>query len=101
MKRGHLAAAILAALVFGGVSIARATGGGDDDGSDQAITGNAPDRAKAVALRHTGGGQVTATEVADEEGYYEVEVARDDRSQVDVHLDRNFEVIGGHSDRED
>jgi hypothetical protein len=101
MKRGLLAAAILAALGFGGVSIAWATGGGDDDGSGRAITGSALDRANAVALGHTGGRRVMATEVADEEGYYEVEVARDDGSQVDVHLNRNFEVIGGHADGED
>ena len=101
LKRGLLAEAILAALAFGGVSIAGATGGGDDDGSDQAITGSALDRAKAVALRHTSGGRVTATEVADEEGYYEVEVTRDDGSQVDVHLNRNFEVLGGHADTDD
>jgi uncharacterized membrane protein YkoI len=100
-KRAVLAAAILAALVLGGVSIAGATGGGDDDGGDRAITGGALDRAKAVALQHTGGGRVTATEVGDEEGYYEVEVTRGDGSQVDVHLNRDFEVLGGQADGDD
>jgi hypothetical protein len=36
---------------------------------------------------------VTDTEVGDEESYYEVEVTRDDGSQVDVQLDRDFNVV--------
>jgi uncharacterized membrane protein YkoI len=81
-------------------AIAGATGGGGgDDGTDQPpITGSALDQAKAVALQHTGGGQVSATEVRDEEGYYEVEVRRSDGRQVDVHLDRNFNVLDASSD---
>ena len=43
---------------------------------------------------HTGGGKVTETEVGDEESAYEVEVTRDDGSQVDVQLDRDFKVVG-------
>jgi len=58
-----------------------------------AIAGSALEKAKSVALQETGRGQVTATEVRDEEGYYEVEVTRSDGSQVDVHLDRNFDVL--------
>jgi uncharacterized membrane protein YkoI len=100
MRRGLIVAATLAAAAFGGVSIARATGGGGDDGGEHAITGSALERASTVALRHTGGGRVTATEVGDEEGYYEVEVTRDDGSQVDVHLDRSFQVLGEHADSE-
>jgi uncharacterized membrane protein YkoI len=105
------AGAVIAALGAGGAAIAGATGGGDesggddgggtaitgsargDDGNGTAITGNALERAKAAALRATGGGEVTATEVRDEEGYYEVEVRRDGGSQVDVHLDRNLNVL--------
>ena len=85
------------ALAAGGAGIALGSGG-SDDGSGQPITGNALDRAKAVALDHTGGGQVSATEVRDEEGYYEVEVKKDDGSQVDVHLDRGFNVIDSSGD---
>ena len=64
------------------------------------IGGGALDQASAAALQHTGGGQVTDTEVGDEEGYYEVEVARDDGTQVDVQLDRGFNVVGGEIDEE-
>jgi uncharacterized membrane protein YkoI len=98
LKGALIAVGVIAVLAAGGAAIAGATGGGDDDATDQPITGPALAKAKAVALGHTGGGQVTATEVRDEEGYYEIEVKRDDGSQVDVHLDRNFHVIGGQAD---
>jgi hypothetical protein len=51
------------------------------------------DRASAVALAEVGEGKVTETETGDEEGAYEVEVTKDDGSQVEVHLDENFKVI--------
>ncbi len=65
------------------------------------ITGAALERASAVALDHTGGGQVTETEVGDEDSYYEVEVTLDDGSQVDVQLDREFNVVGADADVEE
>jgi hypothetical protein len=40
-------------------------------------------------------GVVTGTEVGDEESYYEVEVNTDEGRQVDVQLDRSFNVVGG------
>ena len=40
---------------------------------------------------------MTATEFQDEEGYYEVEVTKDDGSQVDVHLDKNYNVLDSQS----
>jgi uncharacterized membrane protein YkoI len=112
LKGTLIAVAAIAALGGGGAAIAGATGGGgggsatvaeptgggDDNATDQPIKGTALDRAKAVALQQTGGGQVTATEVRDEEGYYEVEVRRPDGSQVDVHLDRNFNVLDASPD---
>ena len=85
------------ALAAGGAGVAIATGSGDD-GPGQPITGSALANAKAAALEQTGGGQVTATEVRDEEGYYEVEVQRTDGSQVDVHLNRDFSVIDSSAD---
>jgi uncharacterized membrane protein YkoI len=90
--------AVVAALAAGGATIAGAAGTGDDDGSDRAISGQALDRASAVALKETGGGRVTETEVGDEEGAYEVEVTRPDGSQVDVHLDKDFDVLGSVGD---
>jgi uncharacterized membrane protein YkoI len=87
----------VAALAIGGTAIANNIGG-DDDGSDKAITGTALDKAKAAALAHTGGGKVTETEAGDEEGAYEVEVTMPDGSQVDVHLDKSFHVLGQQGD---
>jgi uncharacterized membrane protein YkoI len=89
-----IAGTAVAALAVGGVAIA----GNDDDGGERAISGNALDRASAAALDHTGGGRVTETEVGDEESYYEVEVTRADGSQVDVQLDRGFDVVGSEGD---
>ena len=89
----------LGVAVGRGVGVAVGTGG--DDGSGKPISGPALDKASAVALDAVGGGRVTATEVNDEEGYYEVEVTRDDGSQVDVHLDRGFNVLSGAADQSD
>jgi uncharacterized membrane protein YkoI len=71
---------------------------GQDDATEQPITASALDRASETALAHVGGGEVTETEVGDEEGYYEVEVTRADGSQVDVHLNRGFDVLGTEGD---
>ena len=92
-------AAALTALGIGGAAIAGAAGG-DDDATDKPIAGQALDQAKAAALDSTAGGRVTETEAGDEEGAYEVEVTRDDGSQVDVHLDKQFNVLGSESDDE-
>ena len=107
LKRGILAAAVVAVLGLGGAALAGATGGGGDDGggkgddgSGKPITGAALDRASSVALDYTGGGRVSGTEFQDEEGYYEVEVTRDDGSNVDVHLDSHFNVLNKSSDGE-
>lgn len=100
LRRTAAAAGVIALLAGGGAAVAAATGGngGDDDATDKPITGSALDRAKAVALDHTGGGKVTGSEVGDEEGAYEVEVTRGDGSQVDVHLDSHFKVLGSDQD---
>jgi len=92
-----IAAAAITGAVAGGTGIAVA-GAGGDDGGDVPITGSALDRASAAALAHTGGGRVTGTEVGDEESYYEVEVTRADGSQVDVQLDKGFNVVGAEGD---
>jgi uncharacterized membrane protein YkoI len=100
LKGVLLALAAVAVLAVGGAAVAGAAGGGDDDGTDKAITGQALDRAKAAALDATGGGKVTETEAGDEEGAYEVEVTRPDGSQVDVHLDKGFNVLGQAGDND-
>lgn len=89
------------ALGAGGAGVALATGAADDDGSDTAISGSALDKASAAALAETGEGKVSETEVGDEESYYEVEVTLDDGSQVDVQLDKGFNVVGSEGDSGD
>jgi uncharacterized membrane protein YkoI len=100
LKTTIIAGTAIAALAAGGVAVAGAAGG-DDDASDRAIQGQALDRASRAALEHTGGGRVTETEAGDEEGAYEVEVTRDDGTQVDVHLDAGFKVLAAHEDGRD
>mgnify|MGYP001607157072 CR=1 FL=1 len=65
---------------------------------DVAITGNALEQASAAALSYIGEGQVTDSEVGDEEGYYEIEITLDNGQEVDVHLDENFNVLSHESD---
>lgn len=105
-RRTQITVAGATVLALGGVGIGLGTGavqaggvgGGDDDAQEQPITGSAYDEAEQAALQHVGEGRVTGTEVDDEEGAYEVEVTRDDGSEVDVHLDADFAVIGTEDD---
>ena len=64
------------------------------EGPDVQITGPDLERATAAALEYLGEGRVTATEIEDEESYYEVEVTLDDGREVDVQLDEGFDVVG-------
>ena len=95
-KKTGLVAAVVALLLLVGAGVAYAAGG---DSSAQP-TGDNVEKAKSAALDHTNGGRVTGTEVGDEEGYYEIEVTLDDGSQIDVHLDRDLNVLGTLADRE-
>jgi uncharacterized membrane protein YkoI len=110
IKKWIIAGAAVVALGAGGTAIAASAGGDEnsgtgDDGAGKPISGPALDKASRIALDHVGGGTVTATELQDEEGYYEIEVKRDDGSQVDVHLDSHYNVLDssgdGGSDGED
>ena len=98
-KRLVAIGAVVVALgaVSGGVAIAA---GGDDDATETPITGTDLQKASAAALAHTDGGRVTGTEVGDEESYYEVEVTLDGGGQVDVQLDKSFNVVGSDGDQE-
>ena len=95
VKTGLVAAAV-ALLLLVGAGVAYATG---DDSSAQP-TGSNIEKAKSAALDHANVGNVTGTEVGDEEGYYEVEVTSDDGSQADVHLDRDFNILTTAADNE-
>lgn len=92
-----IAGAVVVTAAATGTGVALGLGGGDED---VPIEGDAYRRAASAALDHVGEGRVTDTEVGDEEGAYEVEVTRADGSQVDVHLDTDFQVIGTEADRE-
>jgi uncharacterized membrane protein YkoI len=91
------AGAVLVAVAGAGTTFAVASGGDDNEAP---ITGDALRKASAAALEHTGGGEVTETETGDEESYYEVEVTLDDGSQVDVQLDKRFNVVGDEVDHD-
>jgi hypothetical protein len=92
--------AVLAALALGGVAIAGSAGVFDDDGEAQ-LTGPSADRAKAAALKITGGGKANAVERDSEDGAtYEVEVTRHDGKTVDVRLDASFNRVAVEGDSE-
>jgi uncharacterized membrane protein YkoI len=79
--------------------------GADDNGADseERLTGPEAQKAKSAAIAAVGGG--TLTEVERDDGYgtsgiYEVEVKRDDGTQVEVHLDGNYDVVGQEADED-
>lgn len=87
--------AVFAIAAIAGAGLAFGMASGDDE---HPITGPALQRASEAALAYTGGGRVTETEEGDEDSYYEVEVTLDDGSQVDVQLDRDFNVVSSEAD---
>jgi uncharacterized membrane protein YkoI len=98
-----IAAAATAALAAAGAGTAIAVSGGEDDG-DQQATGAGADRARAAALRITGGGTANAVERDGENGAtWEVEVTKPDGNTVDVRVDERYRlvVVEGDSERED
>jgi uncharacterized membrane protein YkoI len=77
--------------------------GADDNGADseERLTGLDAQKAKSAAIAAVGGG--TLTEIERDDGYgtsgvYEVEVKRDDGTQVEVHLDSDYNVVGQEAD---
>jgi hypothetical protein len=89
--------AALAILAFGGVAIAGATQGDEDE---QPLSGQVAEDAKAAALKEAGGGSVTETERDVEDGRtYQVEVRKADGTTVDVDLDASFKVVAVDSDK--
>jgi uncharacterized membrane protein YkoI len=92
-----IAAAVATLLALGG-GIAYANGGD----SEEQVTGPDAEKAKSAAIAAVGGG--TVTEVERDDGYgtgvFEVEVKRDDGSQVEMHLDRDLNVVGQEADED-
>jgi uncharacterized membrane protein YkoI len=95
-----ITAAVVAMLVaLGGAGIAYANGGD----SEEQLTGPDAEKAKSAAIAAVGGGG-TVTEVERDDGIgtgvYEVEVTRDDGSQLEVHLDGDYNVVGQQADED-
>jgi uncharacterized membrane protein YkoI len=79
--------------------------GEDDNGADseERLTGRDAQKAKSAAIAAVGGG--TITEIERDDGYdtsgvYEVEVKRDDGTQVEVHLDGDYAAVGEQADED-
>jgi uncharacterized membrane protein YkoI len=96
-KRTKLVLGSLAAVavIGGGAGVGVAASGEDD----RPLTGRALERAKAAALEHVGEGTVVETEAGgDGAASYEVGVRLADGSEVELQLDKSFEVIGSEPD---
>ncbi len=95
-----IAAAVAMLLALGGAGIAYANGGD----SEEQLTGPDAQKAKSAAIAAVGGGTLTEVERDDGNGtsggVYEVEVKRDDGSQVEVHLDGDYDVVGQEADED-
>jgi uncharacterized membrane protein YkoI len=95
-----IAAAVAMLVALGGAGIAYANGGD----SEEQLTGPDAQKAKSAAIAAVGGGTLTEVERDDGNGtsggVYEVEVTRDDGSQVEVHLDGDYNVVGQEADED-
>ena len=94
-----IAAVVATLVVLGGAGIAYANGGD----SEEQLTGPDAQKAKTAAVAAVGGGTVTEVE-RDDDGYgpgvFEVEVTRDDGTQVEVHLDGDYKVVSQQADED-
>ena len=93
-----IGAALAMLVALGGAGIAYANGGD----SEEQLTGPDAQKAKSAAIAAVGGGTVTEVERDDGNGtgVFEVEVKRDDGSQVEVHLDGGLNVVGQEADED-
>jgi hypothetical protein len=85
-------------VAAGGIGVAYAVSG---DSEEQA-TGPEADAAKSTALDAVGGGSVVGVERQDGDGpgVYEVEVKRDDGSQVEVQVNGSNRAVGTEADED-
>jgi uncharacterized membrane protein YkoI len=94
-----IAAAVAMLLALGAAGIAYANGGD----SEEQLTGPEAEKAKSAAIAAVGGGG-TVTEVERDDGNgtgaFEVEVTREDGSQLEVHLDGDYNVVGQQADED-
>ena len=94
-----IAATIAMLVALGAAGIAYANG----TDSEEQVTSPEAEKAKSAAIAAVGGG--TVTEVERDDGYgtsgvYEVEVTRDGGSQLEVHLDGDYNVVGQEADED-
>ena len=94
-----IAAAVALLLALGAAGIAYANGGD----SEEQLTGPEAEKAKSAAIAAVGGGTVTEVERDDGNGTgaFEVEVTREDGSQLEVHLDGDYNVVGQQADEDE
>ena len=96
-----IAAAATVVLAAAGAGTAIAVSGGEDDRDEQA-TGPGADRARAAALKITGGGTANAVERDSENGAtWEVEITKPGGETVDVRLDERFGLVVVEGDSEE
>jgi hypothetical protein len=89
--------AVILALGAGGVGLAQAVGGDDEQ-----ATGPDADRAKAAAVKLVGGGSAVGVERDDDDGAaWEVEVKKSDGSVVEVGLTSDLRKAGVERDDDD
>ena len=94
--------AAVAALVLGGAAIAGSQGAGPLGDDEASLTGPAADRAKAAALRITGGGSANEVERDSEQGAtYEVEVTKPNGKTVEVSLDASYNLVSVDGDAQE
>jgi hypothetical protein len=97
-----IAVAVAMLVALGAAGIAYANGGD----SEEQVTGSDAQKAESAAIEAVGGGTVTEVERDDgDDGYgtsggYEVEVTRNDGSQLEVHLDGDYDVVGQEADED-
>ncbi len=123
LKKAMMGIAALVALALGGAALAQAGDSGEtdkgarvqersDDGDrgesksesesgEESVTGSGADKAKAAALKITGGGTANSVERDNENGaVWEVEVTKTDGSTVDVRLDQGYDLVVAEGDSE-
>jgi uncharacterized membrane protein YkoI len=93
-----IAAAVAMSVALGAAGIAYANGGD----SEEQLTGPDAEKAKSAAIAAAGGGTVSEVERDDGNGTgaFEVEVTREDGSQLEVHLDSDYNVVGRQADED-
>jgi uncharacterized membrane protein YkoI len=93
-----IAAAVAMLVALGAAGIAYANGGD----SEEQLTGPDAEKAKSAAIAAVGGGTVSEVERDDGNGTgaFEVEVTREDGSQLEVHLDSDYNVVGRQADED-